>query len=323
MWRRATVKALGQVDPSLGAPLEGDPLLRECLADLLRVRYERIVVTAGVRAAVGPLLRDVDEVLVERPTFRGVLTAMRRERLRVRTDTWEWMIDAGADNTGAALWFTAPCRNPDGRGVDARFVAAVGAAAERGRRVVCNTAYRWFAPVPDLSEAVLTVGTLHKLAGRGARLGWVIAASGDGEMVPALAASAPSLHWQRAWAHFLIDGGAALLLRRHQQLDAARAAFFAALDMPTVASGQEGPNILIPVALPEPEAVARLAAAGVRVSPGSAFHAWQPSVRVCLTQISPAVAGQAGERVAEVLAEARSADVPRPPACAGADAGPG
>lgn len=300
-WRRATVSALGQVDPSLAAPPHGDPLLRERLAELLRADADRLVVTAGVRACVGPLLRDVDEVLLERPTFLGVLNAIRRERVPVRCLSWEQLVEAGAG--AAALWFTAPSRNPDGRRTDPSFLARVEAAAGRGRRVVCNTAYRWFAPTPTLSDAVLQTGTLHKLAGRGARLGWV-QADPDDEMLRGLAATAPPLHWQRTWAHFLAAGGADLLLRRHQHLAAARTAFLSALGAPPSMAGQEGPNVLIPVAIPEPEAVTRLAAAGVRVSPGSAFLAWQPSVRVCLARISPAVAATAGARVAEVLGEA-------------------
>jgi DNA-binding transcriptional MocR family regulator len=299
VWRRATVKALMEVDPSLAAPPAGDPLLLDRLAQLLSVQRDRIMVTAGVRASAGPLMRVCDEVIVERPTFLGVVHALRREQLRVGTDPWERL--TATHPVGTGLWFTAPCRNPDGRRADERFLAEIAAAGDKGHRIVCNTAYRWFAAMPSLPTTVIQTGTLHKLAGRGARLGWVVADSGDETLARNLAATAPPLHWQRTWGHFLAAGGADLLLRRHRQLEAARSAFRSTVGCVDEVMGHEGPNILIPVAMPEPAAVAKLAEAGVRTSPGSAFQALRPSIRVCLARIPPAVAMAAGERVAAVL----------------------
>lgn len=300
VWRRAAVRALAEIDPSLGPPPAGDPMLRECLAELLAVDPATLVITAGVRSCAAQLMRGCRRIVVERPTFLGVVNTLRRGAAHVLTDSWERL--AGHQRDGTGIWFTAPCRNPDGRKVDEHFLAEMNAIACGGTPVVCNTAYRWFAPAPALSPAVIQVGTLHKLAGRGARLGWVLAGLPEETSVWDLARMAPPLHWQRTWGHFLADGGAELLLARHRCLAAARAAFLGAV-AESADSGQEteGPNVLIPVVMPEGQAVRMLADVGIRVSLGSAFQAWHPSIRVCLSRVQPDQARAAGERVAAVL----------------------
>jgi aspartate/methionine/tyrosine aminotransferase len=114
--------------------------------------------------------------------------------------------------------------------------------------------------------------------------------------------SAPPQHWQRTWGYFLADGGCELLLARHRELASARAAFLGALGG---ADHAEGPNLLLAVRGNEQAAVARLAAAGVAVSPGSAFDAPFPAIRVCLTGISPADAAAAGAAVSRLVSLAR------------------
>ena len=317
-WRRAAVQTLAEVDPTMAAPPGGDRMLREALAHIVPAAADRIMITSGVRASVGPLLRDCAEVVIERPTFAGVVHAIRRERVPVRAESWERMVRP--QPSGTALWFTAPCRNPDGRCADEAFLTAMTAAAESGHRVVGNTAYQWFAPSPPLTTAVSWTGTLHKLAGRGARLGWVVADPADEDLLHGLALTAPPLLTQRTWGRFLAGGGADLLRQGHQELRAAVAAFFAALGPAGPDGDRQGPNFLIPVPVDDAEAVTRLAEAGVRVAPGSAFDAVEPSVRVTLAHVPPEIAGAAGDLVARVLTAMSAGNSPGRRRRAGQDA---
>lgn len=313
-WRRAAVRALGELDPSLRVPAVGDPLLRELLSTVLEVPADRILVTAGVRAAAGPLMVRCPQVVVERPTFTAVPAALRAAGIAVRSRPWEDLFDGIEPGTG--IWFTSPGRNPDGRDLPPEIAAAAGEAAERGARVVCNTAYRWFGRTPSLADSVLQAGTLHKLAGRGASLGWVVAAppeEGGGtvaELAGPLSLIAPPWHWQRTWAHFLAADGLELLRGRHGRLGAAREAFLSALlrhrpelsrSLGPAGAGGSGPNVLVPVPPPEEEAVGALAEAGVRVSPGAAFDAGTSSIRVCLFGLTQRESAEAGEIIARAV----------------------
>jgi DNA-binding transcriptional MocR family regulator len=323
LWRAAMTRALADVDPSLRAPPGGDRMLRDQLAERLGVVPERVVITSGVRSAAVALVRPAGRVVVERPTFRGVPQVLSAAGIRVTSVPWERMRDGGdstvgtvdevgADSAvGAVVWITAPARNPDGASPEPALLRELVAG---GRTVVCNTAYEWFGGPPVLPDGVVRVGTLHKLAGPGAQLGWVVDAPAGRDT--ALWFAAPPLHWQRAWGYFIRAGGVDVLRDRHAGLAEARANFLTGLGLAVTGAG---PHVLVPVAGAEGDAVAAVAAAGVLVSPGAAFAALEPAVRVCLFGLSPSAAS----RVASVVAGALDAAGAPVRAAAGVPATPG
>jgi len=319
LWRAAMARALAEVDPSMRAPLGGDRMLREQLARHTGAPVDRTVVVAGIRAAAAAVVRPATRVVLERPTFLGVARVLAAAGVEVGTEPWERLADAPA---GSAVWFTTPARNPDGRTADAAVFDAVGRLATGGRTVVCNTAYEWFGPAPPDLPGVVRVATLHKLAGPGACLGWV---SGDAltpDTVMELSLAAPPLHWQRAWGHFLAVGGLALLRERYAHLPAARCAFLDGVAAPGPLG--MGPHVLLPVTCQERAAVDALAAAGVLVSPGSAFAAPGPSIRVSLAGLTVPQVRTAAATVAAVLGTHLSTGLRQPaPAASGAGATPG
>jgi DNA-binding transcriptional MocR family regulator len=310
LWRAAMRRALSDVDPTLRAPLTGDGLLREELAALTGTPAGRITVTAGVRAAAVGLLGREREVVVERPTYLGVPRALAGAGVRVRLAAWEQLAAAGAP-----VWLTSPARNPDGRGAGPALLSRLAAAGP----VYLNSAYDWYAEPAEPPPGVRVVGTLHKLAGPGACLGWVRGELAE-HTVAALSLTAPPQHWQRAWGYFLRAGGLSVLRAAQPDVIAARAAFLVAAGRS--ATGQ-GPNVLIELpggAVPgwSAYAVAELALAGVLASPGEAFAA-PGQVRCCLLGVPVEQAGRAGSAVADLLARLGRQVSPDPaPAAAGA-----
>ena len=298
LWRAAMRRALSDVDPSLRAPLAGDPLLRDQIAAL--TGGGPVTVTAGVRAAAVALLGHEREVVVERPTYLGVPRALARAGVRVRLAPWEQL------PAGVPVWVTAPARNPDGRRIPPELLAGLGP-------VHLNSAYAWYAePAATPPAGATVVGTLHKVAGPGACLGWVRGDLPD-RAVAALSLTAPPQHWQRAWGYFLQAGGLPVLRASRPDPARSRAAFLAAAGLPQ--SG-EGPNVLIRLpgrALPgrSAQAVAELARAGVVASPGEAFAA-PGHVRCCLLGVPAGDAQRAGEAVAAALGRSVRNPVPAP-----------
>ncbi|MFF3406058.1 aminotransferase class I/II-fold pyridoxal phosphate-dependent enzyme [Streptomyces sp. NPDC002742] len=295
LWRRAMSRAGAATDPSCWVPQEGDPLLREQLASELGVSAGQLVVTSGVRASAAALVRTCSPVLVERPTFLGVPDVLASHGIPVRSSRWEQITEAPR---GSALWVTVPCRNPDGRQPDRRFLDDLAAAVDRGVRVICNSAYAWYAGPAELPPGVVRVGTLHKLAGPGAGIGWVIRDDTEAVSWPPPGMPVPPPFWQRTWAHFIEDGGLSLLRAPLRELEAVRSAFLAGAGRP---DGGAGPHVLLPVPVPEPYALSALAAVGIVASPGAAFGAGEPAVRVSLIGLTADAARGVGERMRAAL----------------------
>ena len=92
-WRLARRgQGLAEIDPSLGAPPAGDPMLRSHLAELLRADPTRLVVTAGVRFCAAQLMQGCRLVVVERPTlgYRRDPRALADPALGVGT---RWLVE--------------------------------------------------------------------------------------------------------------------------------------------------------------------------------------------------------------------------------------
>jgi aspartate/methionine/tyrosine aminotransferase len=122
--------------------------------------------------------------------------------------------------------------------------------------------------------AILTF-TLHKLAGPGARFGWVHGEDVATLLRPDLRGWSPALTLQRAWGVFVDRGGVAECLRATvEPCVSARNTFAAQLGI----ADAPGPSLLVRC-IDEPSCVDSLRARGVIVSPGSAFGAQAPSLR--------------------------------------------
>ncbi len=290
-WRAAASRALMEVDPSMRAPMEGDDLLRGELSCRLGLPLDGLTITAGIRAAIGPVSLGLTEMVIETPTFLGVPAVLGAYGVPVRFATWETLPVRGRPGTG--VWITTPCRNPDGRCADPGLL---GELASGDLRVYCDSAYQWFDSSARTAPGVMQLGSLHKLAGPGARIGWIAGGELSADARRLLAVTAPPWHWQRIWGHFLSSGGLAALTARTAGLGAARAAFVDIMPAEPSHIRSTGPNLLIPVDGDEAVALAALRRVGVLASPGSAFRAPRPSVRVCLDGVSAAVAQEAAHR---------------------------
>jgi DNA-binding transcriptional MocR family regulator len=291
LWRACTERCLRELDPSMRAPRDGDELLRRELSAYLGTDPSTLTVTSGVRAAAGALARQCSEVVVERPTFLGVADVLTRQGIRVRFAAWESLAEQLLPASG--IWITSPCRNPDGRTPDAALLASLAALASQGHRVLCDTAFSWFQPQQQLPPAFTRLGTMHKLAGPGARLGWVTSTDLPQSARAELGAGAPPWQWQRTWGYFIGAGGLAMMCARTELTMAARSAFLSTLGDRSADLSGAGPNVLLQVALAGESAVTALRRHGVAVSVGSAFGAGTHSVRVCLDGITPELASQA------------------------------
>jgi DNA-binding transcriptional MocR family regulator len=212
LWADCAGRAARQADLWTVPAPRGDDVLREVLAGLLHRDPDQITIVASLRAAALTYARRFPEITVERPTYPGLLPVFSAARVRLLT--WDEMTGparAGGEQARSLLWLTSPCRNPDGATLSPAERSALQAKAASGARVVVNATYTWFSPDQALVPGADTVGSLHKLRGVGARIGWVASPHFFDEAVPELLGTTPSRVWQRAWGLFLRDGGMAML----------------------------------------------------------------------------------------------------------------
>jgi DNA-binding transcriptional MocR family regulator len=263
---------------------QGDEVLREGLAARLGLDPDRLTITASVRAAAVSYARRYADVLVERPGYPGVPAALADSRARVRFASWAELANGGWP-VPSVLWLTSPHRNPDGACLDAGLHAGLRRQVLDGHRVVVNSAYCWFGQGPAALEGADLVGSLHKLAGVSARIGWVHSEDYFAAAVPELLGGTPSRVWQNAWGRFLARGGLELLAAGLVSRSRAAAGAFTARmrelagpDFPQV----DGPHQLLELAagIGEDTALRRLAGLGYAVAAGAAFGGPRPAVRV-------------------------------------------
>ncbi len=299
------------VSQALAAPdawetpwLHGDSETRSSFARLLDRSPDRVLITGGVRAAALSLAALVVDAVVERPTFADVPGVLRAAGTPVRSRAWADFPGVPPAAGRRLWWVTSPCRNPDGASVDTGTAAFLAERAAAGDLVVQNTTYQWFQPDHRLIPGALEVGTVSKLAGGGARIGWLVS---PGPIEPAVLhrnSAGPARAWQRAWAGFVGSEGFALLrdsvtgtVRR------AAAAFAGAVAAPRDAAAPPAPFALLalPAGRAERDAVTELERRGVRVGAGADFQAPVPSLRVAFFGVDEAAAAAAaGEVRAEV-----------------------
>ncbi|MFE0172177.1 PLP-dependent aminotransferase family protein [Streptomyces sp. NPDC059002] len=290
----------------------GLPELREGIAAYYRAAGvptgpEQILVTSGSQQAVWlvaqALVDPGDTVVVENPTYRGALEALRSRGAR--------LVPVGGDRPGAGgegadagalrrfgttvrprlVYLQPAVHNPTGRSLDAAALRAWAAAlAEREVVTVEDTACAELgladdgAPVPLAARlpaaSTITVGTLSKLFWGGLRVGWV-------RTSPLLVARLGKIKTSVDLSCSVVDQlVAARLLGRLPQARAARRAVLrdqrAGAEKLLRARAPHwewdrpagGPALWVRVPGTDTEAMAQLARRrGVAVVPGSAFSA--------------------------------------------------
>lgn len=182
----------------------GLPELREAIAEYHRsaglpTSPEQILVTAGSQQAVWLITQGLvepgDTVIVEDPTYRGALEALRARGARLvplPEDTAHGDAAALARLAGhirpRLVYLQPSVHNPTGRGMDEPTRRAwASVLTERGLYTVEDNAYAELslgddeAPVSLAgrlpSAGTATVGTLSKLFWGGLRLGWIRASA--------------------------------------------------------------------------------------------------------------------------------------------------
>lgn len=275
IWRDCLARATDAASAWTSLDYRGDPLLREAIGRRHGVPPEHVTITAGVRAAALTYARREPLILLERPGFDGVAYALSGATVERRT--WAQLLDTEPPS-GAAIWLTSPGRNPDGASLSTRDRERLADWSARGHRIVVNAAYAWFTPgVPAVPGADL-LGSVHKVAGRGARLGWVCGERFFDDALPEIAGTTPPAAWQRAWGLFCVEGGLdRLATAAVEGTSAALAAFDAELrelsghDVPRA----DGPNRLLPLAegVDDTTALATLAERGFALTSGVHFGA--------------------------------------------------
>jgi 2-aminoadipate transaminase len=179
---------------------EGDPLLRELLAQRLALRglpagADEILVTTGSQQALGlvssVLLDPGDTVLVENPSYLAALQCFSFARARLVPVPCD---DEGLDpealpeliarHAPKFLYLVPTFQNPTGRTLpDARRRRLAQIAAEHGLWLVEDDPYgelrydgealRPIAAYPGAHDRTVTVSSLSKVLAPGLRIGWL------------------------------------------------------------------------------------------------------------------------------------------------------
>ena len=300
LWLAATRRAVAEDPAWMTAFPSGDAALREHMAAAFGTTADRLLLTGGIRAGAAALARTARRVLIESPTFAGVPPVFTSAGCEVRLAPWAELAAEQRRWSPDLVWLTSPGRNPDGRTAPADLLAELTAAGP----VAVNEVYRWFAPPAPLPAGCLVVGSTSKLAGGGTRIGWLLQPDRPVEPAPGERATAPAHLLQRTWAHFLAAGGLAALDRSMvQPVGRAAAAYRAAAGLRAEPGAVPFLALAAAPGVSEAELVAGFERHGLRVGPGAAFHAADPSVRVCFTGLTGAEAADAGQRTRALAAE--------------------
>jgi DNA-binding transcriptional MocR family regulator len=304
LWRECVVVAVTEEQIWSTPSFRGDQILREVLAEQLGHQLEDLVITPGVRSTISSLGRVGKRAIVEQPTFSEVPHLFHSIGLSTRLVTWENLGRATlTDDTGKSIvWVTSPARNPDSNRLPESALALLKSLSNTGHIVVQNEIYHWYDPTAPRVPGALYVGSLSKLAGGGARLGWVCHPEYFDLAVPELTGATPPGPWQRAWARFIQRGGLDILLyTRVAPTLAARTAFCEEMQklLGTPPRLPGGPFLALEVlgTWTEEAMAEQLKHTEVLVGLGRDFEFPRPGVRLCFTGITTDQAMDAASRI--------------------------
>jgi DNA-binding transcriptional MocR family regulator len=340
-FRSALDEALGGGAAVLNyAPSQGDPLLRTVLAEQLRERGVRagpdeLLITSGASQALSlitqVLARPGDAVIVEQPTYLGLLNTLSAQGLRpvgVPVDEDGLVVDALEPLILAhrpRFIYTIPAfQNPTGVCLSQPRRAALLALAARHRvslvedDIYGRLCYEGQAPpalaADDRDGSVIHVGSFSKSLLPGVRIGYVAAAP---ELIARLTTAKQAsdlcspLLMQRAMAHFFQHGRFAAHLRRslpryRERRDAlltAMARFFPSGLRWSTPRGGYCVWVALPPGVSTTELYLAAVERGVAFAPGDVFFSGpppRPYIRLAFIQ-TPDVIGEAVEILGDVI----------------------
>ncbi|MCK1798983.1 pyridoxal phosphate-dependent aminotransferase [Streptomyces sp. XM4193] len=282
LWRRCLHRAAGEPGWDTRPPWRGDPGLRAALGAVLELPGAEggPLVTSGIRPLVAPFALLGRTVVVERPSYLGVVTAFERCGARVLRAELEEALRIARPAREHLLWITSPWRNPDGWSLDRATADRLAEFVADGGVLVQNETYRFFTTGATADAlrvpGAFVAGSMTKAAGPWARLGWLHGDTVPPQIEAHLRAAAPPTVWQRAWSRFAEDGGFRRLLERCRTV-AALTAHASAL------SGHRphgGASVLLRLDVREPVEHLRREH-GLRVGDGQDFGAPAGTVRLC------------------------------------------
>jgi DNA-binding transcriptional MocR family regulator len=305
----AYIEATHDMTPYLhdiGIDLTGLPPLRDAIAERYCARGlptdpDEVMVTTGALHAIGLILaayvQPGDRVLVEQPTYHGVLSAItgtgaRAVPVAMTHDGWELdAVHAAIRQLAPGLAYLIPDnQNPTGLTMPTSDRKRLGQIISdtRTRIIVDETMTDvWLdepAPVPTAAaistrrDLVMTVGSMSKSFWGGLRIGWIRAERGT---LATIAAVRPSVDMgtpilEQLVAARLLDHADAVLPERRQTLRARRALLTSLLGqhLPDFQPGSGCGGMALWVQLPSPMSSALSAAAsrlGLDLPPGPRF----------------------------------------------------
>lgn len=309
-WADCVAQACAEREAWHTPPPRGEPRLRAALAGLLGHDPQFLSITSGLRAQVRPVLagaragaRAADgaragRLRLEAPSFADVAALARWVPCPVSRWSDADLRDPSGFDLAAAdvLWLTHPARNPDGRTLLPAEIARVAECTPACARVVVNETYRWSDPLAGRVPDAVHAGSLSKILGGGAKVGWLADQRSQGRGPPP--EGGPPRPWQRALARFIDEGGLTRHLDRGWRVADAlagrlRHALRAATGSGPPPGSRSGHLLLLAQAEPgfvvEPrgDLAGQFARRGLRVLPGPAFDAETGTVRMSLEGLHP------------------------------------
>jgi DNA-binding transcriptional MocR family regulator len=318
-------------------PTEGQPILRDAIAERFGVPAESVLVLAGAQQGLDLLARCLidpgDAVIIDRPGYLGAIQSFRAAGAKlIGWDVLRADVDELEDlmlRYRPKLIYTNPTfQNPTGVTLSIRARREVLKLAERYRvPIVEDGTYRelYFneAPPPSLRELdgsnlVIHLNTFSKVMAPGLRLGWLSAAPSIVDQI-ALIKQRLDPHTQNlvqfAMARLIREGSFDGHLKTLRAEHARRCTVMLSSiqrHVPTMSLRFSRPAgglylwcRLLPGASARP-LLDRALAAGVAFVPGHAFYpdsAGDSEIRICFSSVLPSAIDDAIKRLARCLSE--------------------
>jgi len=164
---------------------------------------------------------------------------------------------------------------------------------------VINETYRWSSDSSPLqiSGYLAAVGSLAKIWGPSARIGWIRGAAVPELSVPLIRTASPPMVHQVAWAKFLREDGLTPLMNEARSAIESRRQFVERLGGHVTCPEPDGPSVLVqlPPGLSDEAALERLLRANIKATAGRHFGADPATLRLTFGGISLTVAALVAE----------------------------